>query len=623
MASVATASRTHSCGELRIEDVGKSVTLCGWVQIARDMNHFAFVDMRDRYGITQVIFPKQGADEAGLKRYAESVNLGREFVVKVTGKVVERSNKNKQRDTGDIEVVADSLDVLNASQTPPFKIEDATDAQEETRMKYRYLDIRRNPLKEALLLRNKVTRIVRDHLNDLQFCEIETPVLIKSTPEGARDFVVPSRMNPGQFYALPQSPQTFKQLLMVGGMDRYFQIVKCFRDEELRADRQPEFTQIDCEMSFVSQEDILNVFEHMIKKLFKEVIGHEFPSFPRMEYSEAMDRFGIDKPDTRFDMELVDITGCSKGFSFKIFDDAEIVLGMCCKGLGEWSSKKIKDLEKKATGQEVGATAMVWMKYDKDGSFDCSAKKFFTETQYKAWVEKANVLPGGCVPGDLLVIIAGPKLKTQEAMGKFRHLMGTELGLRSKGFNALWVVNFPMLEWDDEAERFTAKHHPFTSPWTEDIEQMTSLDKKDQRLNDVRANAYDMVINGVEVGGGSIRIHNRELQAKVFEVLGFTKEEAQEQFGFLMGAFDYGAPPHGGLAFGLDRLCTILGGKTSIRDYIAFPKNNMGRDTMINSPSEITPVQLAELSIATAVKAKEASPAAPAPSGGYPAEKAA
>jgi len=599
MSCVKTANRTHSCGELRLANVGNQVTLCGWVQVARDMNHFSFVDVRDRYGITQVVFPKEGADEAGLKRYEASNKLGREFVIKVSGKVVERSNKNANRPTGEVEVIAESLEVLNSSNTPPFKIEDITDGQEETRMRYRYLDIRRNPIKEALLLRNKITRLVRNHLGDRDFCEIETPVLIKSTPEGARDFVVPSRMNPGQFYALPQSPQTFKQLLMVAGMDRYFQIVKCFRDEELRADRQPEFTQIDCEMSFVAQEDILREFEDMIRLIFKEVVQHELPPFERMEYTDAMDRFGIDKPDLRFNMELVDITGAAKGRDFKIFDEAEIVIAMCCKGLAEWSGKKLKELEKTATGQESGASALIWMKYLNDGSFDCSAKKFFSDEQYKVWVEKANAKPGGCEPGDLLCIFAGPKLKTQEAMGKFRHLMGTELGLRSGGFKALWVVNFPMLEWDEDGGRFDAKHHPFTSPWTEDIERMISLDKKDPRLAEIRANAYDMVINGVEVGGGSIRIHNRDLQMKVFSVLGMSEEEAKDKFGFLLSAFEHGAPPHGGLAFGLDRLCTILGGKTSIRDYIAFPKNNQGRDTMMDTPSGITPEQLAELHIET------------------------
>jgi len=591
-------------------NVGETVTLSGWVQIARDMNHFSFVDLRDRYGITQVVFQKDGADEEGLKRYEASNKLGREFVIKIQGQVVERINKNPNRPTGDVEVVASSLEILNTSVTPPFKIEDTTDGQEETRMRYRYLDIRRNPIKDALMLRNKVTRIVRDHLGDLEFCEIETPVLIKSTPEGARDFVVPSRMNAGQFYALPQSPQTFKQLLMVGGMDRYFQIVKCFRDEELRADRQPEFTQIDCEMSFVAQEDILQTFESLIRKIFKEVVQHELPPFQRMEYSEAMDRFGIDKPDLRYDMELVEITDVAKGRDFKIFDEAELVVAMCCKGLGEWSSKKVKELEKKATGQEVGASTLVWVKYNKDGTFDSSAKKFFTEEQYKAWVEKANAKPGGCEPGDLLCIFAGPRLKTQECMGKFRHIMGTELGLRSKGFKALWVVNFPMLEWDEDEDRFVAKHHPFTSPWEEDIDKMVKLERKDPALQDIRANAYDMVINGVEVGGGSIRIHRRDLQEKVFSVLGLTEEEAKSKFGFLLGAFEHGAPPHGGLAFGLDRLCTILGGKTTIRDFIAFPKNNMGRDTMMDTPSYITKEQLDELHIATVEKTKPGGAAA-------------
>lgn len=616
MSNLQTANRTHSCGELRASNVGESVTLSGWVQIARDMNHFAFVDLRDRYGITQVVFPKDEADSAALERYQKATSLGREFVIKVSGKVVERSNKNKNRPTGEIEIVADTLEILNSSATPPFKIEDQTDAQEETRMRYRYLDIRRNPIKDALLLRNKITRYVREFLDDRDFCEIETPVLIKSTPEGARDFVVPSRMNPGQFYALPQSPQTFKQLLMVGGMDRYFQIVKCFRDEELRADRQPEFTQIDCEMSFVSQNDVLTLFEGMVCHIFKSILGHEFPPFQRMEYSEAMDRFGIDKPDLRYDMELVELTDVAKGKDFKMFDDAEYVVAMCCKGIGSWSGKKVKELEKKATGQEVGASALVWLKIDPKGTYDCSAKKFFTDEDYVKWVDKANQKPGGCGPGDLLLIIAGKKLKTQECMGKFRHLMGSELGLRNEGFRALWVVNFPMLEWDEDDDRFYAKHHPFTSPWTDDIDTMVSLDKKDPKLGEVRANAYDMVINGVEVGGGSVRIFDRALQEKVFDVLGFSKEEAKEQFGFLMGAFEYGAPPHAGLAFGLDRLCTLIGGKTTIRDFIAFPKNNQGRDTMINSPGTITAAQLAELSIDTTVDA-EGKPKDKA-SGGYP-----
>jgi len=579
-----------------MSDQGKTVTLCGWVQTARDMNHFAFVDVRDRYGITQAVFPNgDDATKEQKAMYAVAQKLGREFVVSVTGVVKERINKNKNRDTGDIEIIVSKIDILNTSKTPPFTIEDNTDAKEDTRMRYRYLDIRRNPIREALLLRSKLAQLVRNYLSNQNFVEVETPVLIKSTPEGARDFVVPSRMNPGQFYALPQSPQTFKQLLMVGGIDRYFQIVKCFRDEELRADRQPEFTQIDCEMSFVSQDDILNQFEGMVRHIFKTMVGHEFPKFQRMPYSQAMKEYGIDKPDIRFDMKLVELTDVAKGKGLAMFDESELIVAVNCEGQGKLTNKKIKELEKMAKSTVCSAQGLVYIKCQslKEGSLKIasSISKHYSDEELAGWAKKC-----GAKDGDLICIMWGQTHKTRESMGKFRNEMGTRLGLRNKGFEALWVVDFPLLEWDEEAKRYQAMHHPFTSPKPEDMHMI------DTKPGEVRANAYDMVINGVEMGGGSIRIFNRDLQARMFELLGFTKERAEEQFGFLMGAFEYGAPPHGGLAFGFDRMCTILGNAPTIREYIAFPKNNMGRDMMIASPSIIADEQMEELCLKTTVE---------------------
>jgi len=594
-ANLTTSLRTHTCGELRLSDEGKTVTLCGWVQTARDMNHFAFVDVRDRYGITQCVFPNENQTK---ELYAAAQKLGREFVVQVVGEVKERSNKNKNRDTGDVEIIASKLEVLNVSKTPPFLIEDKTDALEETRMRYRYLDIRRNPVREALILRSKLAMIIRNYLSNELFIEVETPVLIKSTPEGARDFVVPSRMNPGQFYALPQSPQTFKQLLMVGGLDRYFQIVKCFRDEELRADRQPEFTQIDCEMSFVSQDDILNLFEGMVRKIFKDTVGHDFPPFERMPYSQAMKEYGIDKPDLRYGMKLVELTDIAKGKGLKMFDEAELVVGVCCEGAAKWSSKKVKELEKMAKSTVCAAPGLVWVKCTSLAKgalkITSSVDKFFTKDDLAAWAERF-----GAKDGDLLCITWGVTHKAQDAMGRFRHEMGTRLGLREGGFVGLWVVDFPLLEFNEDENRYQAMHHPFTAPKPEDMHLL------EKNPGAVRANAYDMVINGVEMGGGSIRIFDKALQHKMFEILGFTREAAEEQFGFLLGAFEFGAPPHGGLAFGFDRMCTILGNAPSIRDYIAFPKNNMGRDTMIASPSIISPEQMKELCLRTQMPATE------------------
>ncbi|WP_291859609.1 aspartate--tRNA ligase [Marinilabilia sp.] len=588
--------RTHTCGELRIADIDKTVTLSGWVQRVRNLGGMTFVDLRDRYGISQLVINNEADD----KLSQDVRNLGREYVVQVTGKVAERSSKNNKIPTGDIEVMATDLKVLNTSDLPPFTIEDDTDGGEELRMKYRYLDLRRNPARKALELRHKMALEVRNYMDGEGFMEVETPVLMKSTPEGARDFVVPSRMNPGQFYALPQSPQVFKQLLMVAGYDRYFQIVKCFRDEDLRADRQPEFTQIDCEMSFVDQEDILNTFEGMTKHLFKSLRGVEMEGdFPRMPYADAMKYYGSDKPDIRFDMRFVDLTAAASGKGFKVFDDAGYIGAICAKGCATYSRKELDQLTDFVKRPQVGAQGLVYVKYNEDGSFKTSVDKFFSAGDFKAWVDRC-----GAKPGDLLLILAGSEKRTLTALCELRLEMGTRLGLRNKNkFAPLWVVDFPLLEWDDETARYYAMHHPFTSPKEEDFELL------DSEPGNVRANAYDLVINGVEIGGGSIRIHNDELQQKMFKILGFTEEEAENQFGFLMNAFKYGAPPHGGVAFGFDRWVSLFAGLDSIREVIAFPKNNAGRDVMNDAPSAISDAQLNELRLElrkeAAKKAKE------------------
>jgi aspartyl-tRNA synthetase len=562
---------------------GQPVTLCGWIQRIREMGGMTFIDLRDRYGITQLVFNIQV--QPGL--FAKVKELGREFVISATGKVAERSSKNAKIPTGDIEILVDSLEILNTSKIPPFTIEDNTDGGEELRMKYRYLDLRRNVVRKNLELRHRMAILTRNYMNEQGFIEIETPVLIKSTPEGARDFVVPSRMNPGQFYALPQSPQTFKQLLMVAGFDRYFQIVKCFRDEDLRADRQPEFSQIDCEMSFVTQEDILATFEGLAKYLFLEVKGLDPGEFPRIEYDSAMREYGSDKPDIRFGMKLVELNETGKGKGFKVFDDAELVVGINATGCAEYSRKQLDELTEWVKRPQVGASGLVYLRYGTDGMLKSSVDKFYSPDDLK-------VIAGlfSAVPGDLMLIMAGKTEKTQTALGTLRLEMGKRLGLMDPSvFRPLWVVNFPLLEWDESSQRFYAKHHPFTSPVPQDIPLL------DTSPGAVRANAYDLVINGVEIGGGSIRIHNRDLQKKMFQVLGFTDELAQEQFGFLMNAFEYGAPPHGGIAFGFDRWCTIFGGGESIRDFMAFPKNNSGRDVMIDTPATISEEQLKELNI--------------------------
>ncbi len=576
--------RTHTCGELNIQDVGKQVTLSGWVQRSRDLGGMTFLDLRDRYGITQLVFNMEVNEE--LCRQARK--LGREFVIRAIGRVAERSNKNRNIPTGEIEIIVEKFDILNASEVPPFTIEDETDGGEELRMKYRYLDLRRNPMKSNLQLRHQMAQEVRKYLSDHGFIEVETPVLIKSTPEGARDFVVPSRMNAGQFYALPQSPQTFKQLLMVAGYDRYFQIVKCFRDEDLRADRQPEFTQIDCELAFVEQEDILDVFEGLIKDLLFKIKGIEFEGpFPRLSYAESMEKYGNDKPDIRFGMTLHEITSLVQGKGFKVFDSVEYVSGICAEGCGEYSRKQLDALTAFVTRPQIGAKGLVYVKYNSDGSFKSSVDKFYDEGALQAWAEVF-----GAKPGDLMLVLAGAKEDTQNALSELRLEMGRQLGLINKDeFAPLWVVDFPLLEWDEETKRFYAKHHPFTSPRPEDI----ALLKTDPAA--VRANAYDMVLNGVEIGGGSIRIHNKELQQTMFSTLGFTPEEAETQFGFLMNAFRFGAPPHGGIAFGFDRLVALFAGLDSIRDVIAFPKNNSGRDIMIDSPAEVETELLNELSL--------------------------
>ena len=574
--------RTHTCGELRIENAGQEVTLSGWIQAIRNLGGMTFVALRDRYGITQLVFDENTPEQ--LKNQVEE--LGREFVVKITGKVVERSSKNPKMATGDIEIVVENLTVLSKSEIPPFTIENETDGGDELRMKYRYLDLRRNPVRENLELRHRMGQEIRKYLDGEKFMEIETPYLIKSTPEGARDFIVPSRMNPGEFYALPQSPQTFKQLLMVSGFDKYFQIVKCFRDEDLRADRQPEFTQIDCEMSFVDQEDVLNIFEGLAKYLFSEIKGKKFKeAFPRITYEDAMKYYGSDKPDLRFGMKFSEITEIAQGKGFKVFDSVEYIGGIVAKGCAEYSRKKVDELTAFVQKPQVGAKGLVYVKYNADGTFKSSVDKFFSPEDLKNWADFMNA-----EPGDLLLILAGNEKDTRNALNVLRLEMGDRLGFRDKNkFAPCWVVDFPLLEWNDEEQRFFAKHHPFTSPKTEDIALFDSDPAK------MRANAYDFVINGVEIGGGSIRIFNAELQQKMFNALGIPSEEAEEKFGFLLDAFKYGAPPHGGIAFGFDRWCSVFGGSESIRDYIAFPKNNSGRDVMIDAPATINEIQLNEL----------------------------
>ncbi|MBK8701035.1 MAG: aspartate--tRNA ligase [Saprospiraceae bacterium] len=579
--------RTHDCGQLRISEVGNQVTLSGWVQKARDLGGMTFLDLRDRYGITQVVFNMD--ENADLCQ--EARKLGREFVVQITGTVRERSSKNPNRATGDIEVEAITLKVLNVSATPPFTIEDNTDGGDDLRMKYRYLDLRRSPVQNNIIFRSKLALESRKYLDSQGFIEVETPFLIKSTPEGARDFVVPSRMNPGEFYALPQSPQTFKQILMVAGLDKYFQIVKCFRDEDLRADRQPEFTQIDCEMSFVHIEDILNVFEGLAKHLFKHTLNIDLGEFPRMSYDEALQRYGSDKPDLRFGMEFVELNDIAKGHGFSVFDSAEMVVGICAEGIADsYSNKDIKDLTEWLQRPQIGAKGLVYVKFQADG-IKSSVGKFYSDEQLQAWGNKFDAKQG-----DVLFILSGETEKTRKQLNELRLELGRRMGLMKAGdFKPLWVIDFPLLEWDEDAQRFFAMHHPFTSPKQADIPRMMYGDH--ETMKSLRADAYDLVINGVEIGGGSIRIHDRELQSKNFDLLGFSKEEAEHQFGFLLGAFEYGAPPHGGIAFGFDRLCAVLNGVNSIRDFIAFPKNNQGRDMMIDAPSTIHDVQLKELGI--------------------------
>ncbi|SKC09023.1 aspartyl-tRNA synthetase [Soonwooa buanensis] len=576
--------RTHTNGELTLKNLNEEVTLSGWVQTIRDKGFMIWIDLRDRYGITQLVFDQERSTAALME---EAKKLGREFVIQVQGKVIERASKNPKIPTGDIEILVEKLTILNESQLPPFTIEDETDGGEELRMKYRYLDIRRNPVKDKLIFRHKMAQKVRNYLSDEGFIEVETPVLIKSTPEGARDFVVPSRMNPGQFYALPQSPQTFKQLLMVGGMDKYFQIVKCFRDEDLRADRQPEFTQIDCEMAFVEQEDIMNVFEGMTKTLLKDITGKDFQDFPRMTFADAMKKYGNDKPDIRFGMEFHELNDLTKGKDFKIFDDAELVVGINVEGAAEYTRKQIDELTDWVKRPQIGALGMVWVKYQADGTITSSVNKFYNEEDLKKIVEEF-----GAKAGDLMLILSGSENKVRAQLSALRMELGNRLGLRKGNeFAPLWVIDFPLLEWDEETGRYHAMHHPFTSPKTEDFSLLETDPGK------ARANAYDLVLNGNEIGGGSIRIFDKELQSKMFDLLGFTKEEAEAQFGFLMNAFKYGAPPHGGLAFGFDRLVAILDGNEVIRDYIAFPKNNSGRDVMIDAPAPVADAQLDELEL--------------------------
>lgn len=589
--------RSHDCGELRIEDVEKKVTLSGWLQVSRDFGGMTFIDLRDRYGITQLVFNME--DNADL--CAQARKLGREDVINIEGKVRERSNKNPNRPTGDVEVEVSTLRVLNKSKVPPFTIDNDTDGGDDLRLKYRYLDIRRDVVKESLIFRSKLALETRSYLGGEGFIEVETPVLIKSTPEGARDFVVPSRMNPGEFYALPQSPQTFKQILMIAGMDKYFQIVKCFRDEDLRADRQPEFTQIDCEMSFVTRDEVLETFEGLTKYLFKSLKGIELADFPRMSYDNAMRLYGSDKPDTRFDMQFVELNDVAQGKGFGVFDSAELVVGINASGqAGEYSNKDIKKLTEWMQRPQIGAKGLVYVKLESGGGFKSSVGKFFNDEQLQEWADKF-----GAREGDMLLILSGEVDKTRKQLNELRLEMGRRMGLMKEGdFKPLWVVDFPLLEWDEDSERFHAMHHPFTAPKKEDEERMLSGDH--ETMKSLRADAYDLVINGSEIGGGSIRIHDRDLQSKNFDLLGFSKEEAEAQFGFLLGAFEYGAPPHGGIAFGFDRLCAVMNGQSSIRDYIAFPKNNQGRDMMINSPSPIAEEQMEELNLkSTYVKVQE------------------
>jgi len=585
--------RTNNCGELRLINVGKNTTLAGWVQRTRKMGGMTFVDIRDRYGITQLVFNQ----DVNASLFEQANSLGREYVIQVTGEVAVRSNKNANMETGDIEILVSELNILNESKTPPFTIEDNTDGGDDIRMKYRYLDLRRNTVRHNLELRHRMAFEIRRYLDQLNFMEVETPVLIGSTPEGARDFVVPSRMNPGEFYALPQSPQLFKQLLMVSGFDRYFQIVKCFRDEDLRADRQPEFTQIDCEMSFVDQEDVLQIFEGMVKHLFKFVKNISFEdTFPRITWHEAMRLYGSDKPDIRFDMQFVELKEEVSGHNFVVFDSVPFVAGICATGCATYTRKHLDELTDFVKRPQIGAKGLVYIRYEADGTLKSSVDKFYSSDDLKVIATKCNAQPG-----DLILILAGDKRKTQKALGELRLEMGTKMGLRNKDvFAPLWVIDFPLFEYDEDLKRYFAMHHPFTSPKPEDIPLL------DTDPGEVRANAYDMVVNGVELGGGSIRIHNSELQNRMFHLLGFTEEKAQAQFGFLMSAFQYGAPPHGGLAFGLDRFVSLFAGLDSIRDCIAFPKNNSGRDVMMDAPSVIDQSQLDELNLIVDLKEKKA-----------------
>ncbi|MBS7334338.1 MAG: aspartate--tRNA ligase [Weeksellaceae bacterium] len=584
--------RSHTCGELTQANINEKVTLSGWVSTLRDKGFMMWIDLRDRYGITQIILDEERSSK---ELFETARSLGREFVIQVTGTVIERASKNPNIPTGNIEILAENITILNESALPPFTIDDNTDGGEDIRMKYRYLDIRRNPVKDKLIFRSKVAQEVRKYLDAQDFVEVETPVLIKSTPEGARDFVVPSRMNPGEFYALPQSPQTFKQLLMVGGLDRYFQIVKCFRDEDLRADRQPEFTQIDCEMSFVEQEDIMNVFEGLAKHLLLTFKGLEFDQFPRITFADAMRRYGNDKPDIRFGMEFGEITDLAKGKDFKIFDEQELIVGIAAEGCNSYTRKDIDKLIEWVQRPQIGATGLVWARYNEDGTFKSSVDKFYSQEDLAAWAERMNAKPG-----DLMLVMSGNTNKVRAQLSALRMEIAERLGLRNpEVFAPLWVVDFPLLEWDEESERYHAMHHPFTSPKPEDMVLIAT------NPGEVRANAYDLVLNGNEIGGGSIRIFDKEIQARMFELLGFTPEQAEAQFGFLMNAFKYGAPPHGGLAFGFDRFVSILDGSETIRDYIAFPKNNSGRDVMIDAPSPIDDAQKQELFIASTFTGKE------------------